>query len=99
MIDESRINEMASDNNSIIEKFNNYFANSGNSFDGKFLDSYIFEDCVGSANVNEPLRCLTVSLGFLETILSSLRNLSPEHDENYISILKELFFSLLLFIL
>ena len=41
---------------------------------------------MNSANVHKPFRFSTVSLESLETIVGSLKNLSPGHDEIPISI-------------
>ena len=89
LIDESSNSEIISSNKNIAQKFKNYFAIISNSYGENFSDRSAFEDYMCSANVGEPFKFLTVSLESLGTIVVSLKNSSPGHDEIFISIQKE----------
>ena len=88
LIDENRNNENISGNENIAQKFNNYFVNIGNTCGDNFSDSSAFEDYISSAEASEPFKFLTVSLESLETIVGSLKNSSPGHDEIPCSLVK-----------
>ena len=81
MIDENSKCEINSGNKNISQKFNNYFANIGNTQEENFSDSSDFEGYMSSANVGMCYKFLKVSLESLETIVGSLKNLSPGHNE------------------
>ena len=54
-------------------------------------DSSAFKNYMSSANVGEPFKLSTVSLDSLESLVGSLKNSPPGHDENPNWILKEFF--------
>ena len=62
LIDENSTSEIISGNRNIAQKFNNCFANTGNTYGEIFFDSSAFEEHITSANVGEYFKFSTVSL-------------------------------------
>ena len=91
LIEENCISEIISSNKNVTQKFNSYFANIGYTYGDNFTDSSAFKHYTSSANAGKPLKFSTVSSEPIETIVSSLKNSSPGHNEIPISILKPSF--------
>ena len=75
----------------MAQKFNNYFANIGNTYGDICSDSSALGDYMSSASGSEPFKFSTVSLETLESIVGSLKKSSPGHDGILISIGKDFF--------
>ena len=94
LIDVDSNNENVSGSKKIAQKFNNYFANIGNTYGDNCSDSSAFEDYMSSADVGESFKFSAVSLEACEAIVCWLKISSLDNDEIPISILKEFFHSL-----
>ena len=62
LIDVNDINWIVTGNNNIVEKFNNYFVNNGNTYSEKLSDSFAFKDYRNTTSVGEPGKFLPVNL-------------------------------------